>query len=217
VLYNGFLVVTYIAHFSAEMATEAHSYFRYNTHLSLILVLSLSLAICEFMAPVWANARGRNGIAVFVIILALAAPVAFAERLRFDIEMPQPLVWDMAAELKPHLKDHDRLALLLPGDDGEVGELLSGYLASAPPRRRGLDVTRYKTVDAATLDAAAQKGDALALVSCTPDGFLGLPPREAALLTHDAGGWHAVANWPYAAAMPLSHWQRNRHWPALCR
>ena len=36
-LYNGFLVVTYIAHFSAEMATEAHSYFRYNTHLSLIL------------------------------------------------------------------------------------------------------------------------------------------------------------------------------------
>jgi len=42
VLYNGFLIVTYIAHFSAEMAAEAHSYFRYNTHLSLVLMLSLA-------------------------------------------------------------------------------------------------------------------------------------------------------------------------------
>ena len=218
VLYNGFLVVTYLAHFSAEMATEAHSYFRYNTHLSLILVLSLALAVCElFMSPVGANPRRRRGIAAFVIVLALAAPVAFAERLRFDIEMPQPLVWDIAAKLKPYLKDHDRLALLLPGDDGETGELLSGYLASAPPRRRGLDITRFKTADATTLDAAAQKGDALALVSCTPDGFLGLPAREAALLKHDADGWHPIASWPYAQAVALSHWQRNRHWPALCR
>jgi hypothetical protein len=217
VLYNGFLIVTYVAHFSAEMATEAHSYFRYNTHLSLILVLSLALTVCELTPSEWAEPRRRRGLAAFAIVLALAAPAAFAERLRFDIEMPQPLVWIMAAELKPYLKDHDRLALLLPGDDGEIGDLLSGYLASAPPRRRGLDTTRYQTVDMATLDAAANKGDALALITCTPDGFLGLPPREAALLRHDVEGWHAVASWPYAVAVALSHWQRNRHWPALCR
>jgi hypothetical protein len=217
ILYNGFLVVTYVAHFSTEMAAEAHSYFRYNTHLSLILVLSLALAACEFAAPVWGDPRRRRGVAAFVIVLALAAPVAFAERLRFDIEMPQPLVWDLAAELKLYLQDHDRLALLLPGDDGEIGELLGGYLASAPPRRRGLDITRYKTADAATLEAAAQKGDALAVITCTPEGFPGLPPREAALLKHDSDGWHAVASWPYAPAVALSHWQRNRHWPALCR
>jgi hypothetical protein len=217
ILYTGFLIVTYVAHFSAEMAAEAHSYFRYNTHLSLILVLSLALAACELLPPVWADSRRRRGLAVVVIVLALAAPVAFAERLRFDIEMPQPLVWDMAVELKPYLQDHDRLALLLPGDDGEIGDLLSGYLASAPPRRRGLDITRYETVDTATLDAATKNGDALAVITCTPDDFLGLPAREAALLRHDADEWHAVASWPYAAAVALSHWQRNRHWPALCR
>ena len=45
----------------------------------------------------------------FVIALGLLVPVALAERLRFDIEMPQPLVWDISSELKPYLKDGDKL------------------------------------------------------------------------------------------------------------
>ena len=216
-LYNGFLVVTYIAHFSAEMASEAHSYFRYNTHLSLILVLALALAACELAAPLWARHGARGGVAALVVGVALLAPVAFAERLRFDIEMPQPLVWDLAAELKPYLHDGDRLALLLPGDDGEVGDLLGSYLASAPPRRRGLDLKRYTTADAATLDQAAAAGYDLAVISCTPQGLDDLPPGEAALLKHDASGWHRLGAWPYAAGIALSRWQRERHWPALCR
>src|SRR4029077_1388978 len=44
VLYNGFLLLTYLALFPAEMSIEAHSFFRYNTHLSLVLSLSLALA-----------------------------------------------------------------------------------------------------------------------------------------------------------------------------
>ncbi|HTZ38265.1 MAG TPA: hypothetical protein VMB84_19735 [Stellaceae bacterium] len=218
VLYNGFLVATYIAHFSAEMAVEAHSYFRYNTHLSLILVLSLALAACDLARPLWARQGGRRGIAAAAVLLALAAPVAFAERLRFDIEMPQPLVWDLAAALKPHLADGDRLALLLPGDNGEVGDLLASYLASAPPRRRGLDITRFGSADSAALDSAAAAGDALAVVSCTPAGLLGLPAGQAALLRREPdSGWQVAAAWPYRTDLKLSRWQRNRHWPALCR
>lgn len=217
VLYNGFLIVTYIAHFSAEMAAEAHSYFRYNTHLSLLLVASLALAACELWPVRWAGPRRGRAVAAVVVALALLAPVAFAERLRFDLAMPQPLVRDLAAELKPHLRDGDRLALLLPGDDGEVGDLLAGDLASEPPRRRGLDLLREKTADAATLDAAAARGYDLALISCTPTGLMGSPPGEAALFRYDADGWHLAAHWPYAEGRALSRWQRNRHWPALCR
>ncbi|MBV8131385.1 MAG: hypothetical protein JO282_02575, partial [Alphaproteobacteria bacterium] len=40
-LYNGFLVLTYIGLFPGEMSIEAHSFFRYNTHLALVLVLAL--------------------------------------------------------------------------------------------------------------------------------------------------------------------------------
>jgi hypothetical protein len=213
-LYNGFLVATYVAHFSVEMASEAHSYFRYNTHLSLILVLSLSLAICEIAAPAWER---RTVAAAVAVSVALLAPLAFAERLRFDIEMPQPLVWEVANELKPFLHDRDRLALLLPGDDGEIGQLLGGYLASVPPRRRGLDLKRYATADPATLDRADAAGYDLALISCTPHGLDELPAGEAALLQHEPNGWHALAAWPYPAGIALSHWQRERRWPALCR
>jgi hypothetical protein len=217
VLYNCFLVVTYIAHFSPEMSVEAHSYFRYNTHLSLLLILALALAVREFLPDFWSSRRFACGAAVAAIAVTVIAPVAFAERLRFDIEMPQPLVWDLTAQLKPYLKDRDRLAMLLPGDDGEIGELLTGYLASAPPRRRGLELKRYPTADAATLASAASEGYDLALVSCTPGGLEGLPAGLAALLRHEPDGWHEVATWPYSAGLALSHWQRNRHWPALCR
>jgi hypothetical protein len=216
-LYNGFLVVTYVAHFSAEMATEAHSYFRYNTHLSLILALALALTVCELAMPLWTRRGVRGSVAALVVGVALLAPVAFAERLRFDIEMPQPLVWDLAAELKPFLRDGDKLAMILPGDNGQIGDLLEGYLASAPPRRRGLDLKRYNAADMAVLDQAAAAGYDLAVISCTPQGFLDLPAGGAALLRHDANGWHSLGAWPYSAGIALSRWQRERHWPALCR
>jgi hypothetical protein len=217
VLYNGFVLLTYVVHFSTEMAAEAHSYFRYNTHLSLILMLSLALTVRELAATEWVSAPLCRVMQVGVVVLALLAPVAFAERLRFDIEMPQPLVWNLAAELKPHLKDHDKLALLLPGDDGQIGDLLQSYLASAPPRLRGLDIEQRRSANEATLDAVATAGYDLAVISCTPDGLFALPASEAALVRHDAEGWHAVASWPYAAGIALSRWQHFRHWPALCR
>jgi hypothetical protein len=215
--YNCFLIVTYIAHFSTEMAAEAHSYFRYNTHLSLILMLSLALAVRELVPSHGTSSRLCRIAMASAIVLALVSPVALAERLRFDIEMPQPLVWNLAGELKPHLKDGDRLAMLLPGDNGEIGQLLSDYLATAPPRRRGLDIVRRTTADTATLDAVAGAGYDLAVISCTPEGFIGLSPGVAALVKHGADGWHTVATWPYSEGIALSRWQRNRHWPALCR
>jgi hypothetical protein len=210
ILYNGFLLATYIAHFSPVMSADAHSYFRYNTHLSLMLVLTLALvvrALCPALQP--GRAIGRR-TAVAVVILALLAPVAFAERLRFDIEMPQPLVWDLAGELKPYVHDGDRLAVLLPGDSGRIGELLSDYLASVPPRRRGLTILRRPTADAAALADAVSAGYDLALISCTPEG-------KAALMKHDADGWRELASWGYQDGIPLSPWQHSRHWPALCR
>ena len=216
-LYNGFLIVTYVAHFSAEMATEAHSYFRYNTHLSLVLMVSLAATVRELLAGSQVKARLCRYGGAAALVIALLAPVAFAERLRFDIEMPQPLVWDLARELKPFLHDGDRLALLLPGDDGEVGDLLGSYLASVPPRRRGLDLKRYATADQATLDWAVADGYDLAVISCVPQELDGLPAGQAALLKHDTGGWHTLGAWPYPAGIALSRWQRERHWPALCR
>jgi hypothetical protein len=217
VFYTGFLVVTYIAHFSPLMSEEAHSYFRYNTHLSLIMMLALALAVRELSPGFWARPRVRRYGGALIVALGLLVPVALAERLRFDIAMPQPLVWDMVKELDPYLKDGDKLALLMPGENGEVGMLLDAYLASEPPRRRGLVIAHYNTADAATLDRAAAEGYQLAAITCAPATLDGVPQGNVALLKHGATGWSVVATWPQSAGIPLSRWQRNRHWPAFCR
>src|SRR6516164_2213545 len=72
-LYNGFLLLTYIGLFSGEMSIEAHSFFRYNTHLSLVLVLALALAARDFGVGRWlAGGRVRlvGGLALATAVLA---------------------------------------------------------------------------------------------------------------------------------------------------
>jgi hypothetical protein len=216
VLYNGFLLATYIAHFSAQMSAEAHSYFRYSTHLSLLLVAALALLARELGRPLWNRPRCRRVAAAAAVAIALLTPLAFAQRLRFDLAMPQPLVWDLAAALKAEVKDGERLALLLPGDDGQIGDLLAAYLTEVPPRRRGLDTVQRRTADAATLQEVAELGYGLAVITCTGADLLGLPAGMAALLRHDPAGWQQVAAWSYAKGPAIGRYQRARSWPAIC-
>jgi hypothetical protein len=216
-LYNIFIFMTYIAVFPTEMSSAAHSFFRYNTQLSLVLVLSLALTVRDLgtAARVWE--RPLRTASAAVLGLALVAPIAFAKRLRFDLDMPQPLVWDLAKKLSPYLSDGGRLALLLPGDNDSVATMISGLLADTPPRRHMLDLLRRNTADAATLDEAARLGYPLALISCTPDGLGDLPANQAVLLRHDPYGWHLIAAWPYPTHAAQRRWQHILSWPPLCR
>jgi hypothetical protein len=216
-LYNIFVFTTYIAVFPTEMSGAAHSYFRYNTQLSLALVLSLALTARDLGAAARIWERPLRVANAAVLGLALLAPIAFAKRLRFDLDMPQPLVWDLAKKVSPYLSDGGRLALLLPGDNGSVATMISGVLADTPPRRRLLDLLRRNTADAATLDEAARLGYPLALISCTPDGLGGLPADQAVLLRRDPYGWRLIAVWPYPPHAAEQRWQRILSWPPLCR
>jgi hypothetical protein len=217
VLYNAFLLLTYIAAFPTEMSEAAHSFFRYNTHLALVLMLALTLAARD-MLPLSCLQRARSALlAAALVALALLAPLAFVKRLRFDLDMPQPLVWTVAKDLVPYLRDGDRLALLLPGDNGSVATMLAGVLGYTPPRRRGLVLLRRSSADPATLDEAARLDFPLALISCAPPRLKGAPAGEAALLRHDRGGWRLVAAWPFPAADPRQRWQHILSWAPLCR
>src|SRR5207253_10475514 len=209
VLYNLYLMAAYIAHFPGEMSSAAHSYFRYNTHLALVLVLSLALVLRDVAIAGGLIRHWQGPAGAAVIAFALLVPIGFAYRLRFDLVMPQPLVWDLAEKLKPYLKDGDRLALLLPGDNGSLADMLSGVLTDVPPRRR-VTLLRRQTGDAAALADAADEGYPLALISCTSAG-------SAVLFEHGADGWHWLAAWPYPAEARRQRWQRILAWPPLCR
>jgi len=217
ILYNLFILMTYIAVFPTAMSSEAHSYFRYNTHISLVLVLSLALAARDLGALAWLRPERYRLASTVVMVVVILAPVAFVKRLRFDLDMPQPLVWELAKKLSDHLQDGDRLALLLPGDNGSVATMLTGVLADTAPRRRMLDLLRRYTADQATLDEVARLGYRLALISCTPKGWTDLPPSEAVLLQYDSVGWHLLAAWPYPADAAQMRWQHILSWGPLCR
>ncbi|MGB8840100.1 MAG: hypothetical protein WCC64_03420, partial [Aliidongia sp.] len=211
--YNGFLVLTYIGHFPGVMSLEAHSYFRYNTHLALLTLLGLVLAIGEAV-PLSAMPAHQRRLAGGVAIAAvLAAPIGFAQRLRFDREPPQPLIWTLARQLAPHLAPDDRLALLMPGDNTSTGVMLSGALRFAEPRRQDLDLREFATGDPAAAQAAGYR---LAFLSCTDGNGLGLPPHGAALLTLSDDGWRAVEFWPYPERPDKSRWNQNLSGAPLC-
>jgi len=216
-LYNLFLLVTYIGLFPGEMSIAAHSFFRYSTHLALLLSLSLALAARDFGAGRWLRGRRAAGFGGLAVVAAATAPVLYAYRLRFDLDMPQPLVRSLAGNVKPFVVDGDRLALLLPGDNDSVATMIAGLLADTRPRRRGLDLLRRNTADPATLDEAARLGYRLALISCVPEGWEDLPANQAVLLRHDAKGWHPLAAWPYPAHAAERRWQQILSWGPLCR
>jgi hypothetical protein len=210
VLYNFYVMAAYIAHFSPEMSAEAHSYFRYNTHLALVLVLALALAVRDLAADTGLAGRYRRPAGAALIGVALLVPIVFIARLRFDLVMPQPLVWQLANEVRPYVNERGRLALLLPGDNGSVDAMLSGVLMDARPRRRALDLLYRPSADDAALAEAERLGYSFALVSCTAQG-------DVALLERDHEGWHRLAAWSYPAAAREQRWQRILAWEPLCR
>jgi hypothetical protein len=197
VLFNGFLLFTYLAHFPAEWALGAHSYFRYNTQVSLLVMLGLVVAVRPWFAQ-WLAAHqqvARKG-AIAVVAMALLLPVAGAPLLRFDRDAPQPELRQLGNAAAIYLQPGDKLALLLPHDtDDSVGSYLRGVLLFTDPRRLGLDFRVDTEVTPATLGTVAAAGYRLALVTCAPPGFADAPPGDAALLRDTPNGWHTVRSW----------------------
>ena len=164
------------------------------------------------------------------VVLILVLPVALVRSLRFDLEPPQPTLWQLgrqaARDILPDDRARDggaplaqspkgrapssRLALLVPGDtDDAVGSMLRGVLLFTPPRRPALDIRTETNADAPTLDAMAAAGYRLALVTCTPGGLDGIPPQVAAMLRFADGGWRVLDAWPYP------DWPKHVHFAAL--
>lgn len=210
-LYNVFLVFTYIAHFAEE-----HSYFRYSTHLSLLMMLALTATLRPAVAR-WiarADAARRRLFATAAIALVLVLPVAFVGFLRFDLAPPLPEFSALGHRIARFVKPGGRLALLLPGDNGSVASMLRGVILFTPPRRPDLTFRVEDKADAATLDAVGKAGYTLAFLSCTPPGLDGTPAKVAALMTQGRDGWHPLAVWHYPPDLAQRHFTSLARGPA---
>jgi len=212
-VYNGFLVLVYVIHMGPVAGEAAHSYFRYMTHVSLLAVLALTVTAREWALasrPAIEAAGGGRWVAAALVVLALLAPVGFAKRLRFDLQMPQPLIRGLALEIAGAVADGERLALLMPGDNGSDSLMLRAALELTPPRRRGLDIYDVSSV-AGGLEAAAKRGYVKAVVSCAASA------HEAQLLAYDGAGWRIEKSWPYPAVATRERWTTVLAAAPLCR
>ncbi len=202
--FNAFLLFTYVAHFPAVWAVNAHSYFRYMSQLSLVVMLGLATwlrpAAASWLAR-WPEPWRRRA-ATGAVALAVLLPVAGARLLRFDLDAPQPLLWNLAHRTAALVPDGTHLALVLPGDgDDAAGSLLRGVLLFTPPRRPHLDFRTELAATPAALEDARAAGFNRALVTCAPGGLAGLPAGRSGLLAYEDGAWHPVASWPLPAGL----------------
>jgi hypothetical protein len=207
VFFNLFLVSTFLLHFGRE-----HSYFRYNTQLSLAALLALILTIRD-LASGWRAPSPllRRVLAGAAIVLMLGAPLAAQILLRFDRDQPQPQLRFLARNLAAEITPDARIALVLPRDNSTSGMALESLLRHTHPRRPDITAAHVQQPSERTLPLMAEKGFTLALVSCTdsagPMG-LGLPlePHSALLLRLEDGSWKPAKTWTYPATAKRGKW-----------
>jgi hypothetical protein len=211
IVYNLALLGAYVAHFEGQMGIEAHSYFRYNTHLGLLLMGTFVLYARDWH---WSRfgGRWRHAVPAVVILLALLVPLPFLRMLRFDLEVPNLRAYQLAHEAATRISDRDHLLLILPGDNGTLPPTIEGVLRELPPRRPNVDL------DVATdLAAGLAINDApRALISCTPSGFALTPEGHGALLARVGAQWQLEASWAYPPPPARARWSQVLAPAPLC-
>ena len=211
VIYNAALLGSYVAHFEGQMGIGAHSYFRYNTHLGILLMAALVMTTRDWR---WSHVGGRWRAAMpaIVVLVMLLVPLPFLGFLRFDLEVPNLRAYQLAGEAAARIGDDERLLLILPRDNGSVPPTVEGVLRFLPPRRPNIDPTVATDLAA----GLATPGYTLALLSCAPSGFDLVPAGDGALLRRQGDTWQAEATWHYAPPPAHAHWSQVLAPAALC-
>jgi hypothetical protein len=211
IVYNLALLGAYVAHFEGEMGIEAHSYFRYNTHLGLLLMGTLVLYARDWRWQEFGG-RWRRAVPALVVLLALLVPLPFLRMLRFDLEAPNLRAYQLAHEAATRIADDDHLLLILPGDNGTLPPTIEGVLRDLPPRRP--NVVLGVATDAAT--GFANKVYSRALLSCAPSDGDAAPAGEGELLRRNGDDWQIEARWAYDPPPPHARWSQVLAPAPLC-
>ena len=196
--YNAFLLLTYVGHFSSTNALNVVSFWRYNTHVGMLgVIFIVTSAVCF-----WVHRKGEIRVAPKVrtsaIILTLILPIAFAPKLRFDLEPPKPHFTAVAKSLKGSIPDAAQVFIIDPTGTGEAGVITryhmnkygAGWLAS------------FHNTTARSIERFVTKvtySDFILLHSVTQDVKTALKleadPRQSHLLKRHGETWKIVRSW----------------------
>jgi hypothetical protein len=193
-LYNGFLVFIYVAHFDGVMSANAQSYYRFSTQLALLLMLGLVAWLRTALAPWLGTGRWRRALPALGVIAALVLPLGFFERVRFDLRRARYEPWRVAAWAAAQLAPGERLAVVATGATRDTALALGAYVNLLAPRTA---VVALRDDGAAIVPSLRAGGFDRLLVTCA--GALGpaLPRDAAGLFAWDGTGWTLRASRPH--------------------
>ncbi|MAI10790.1 MAG: hypothetical protein CBD27_11905 [Rhodospirillaceae bacterium TMED167] len=203
--YNAFLLLIYVGHFDLARALNVVSFWRYNTHVGMLGVIFIVTAAVFF----WVHKKGEIRVApkfrLGAIILALILPLAFAPKLRFDLEPPKPHFTAVAKSLKGSIPEAARMFIIDPTGTGEAGVITryhlnkfgAGWLA-ALHNTTVKNIKRYVT--------GVTESDFILLHSVTQNVRTALDlqpdPRQSHLLKRDGKKWKIIRSWDKPANHP---------------
>jgi hypothetical protein len=189
--YTAFLVLVYIALFIGKEGVDVQSYWRFNTQLGPLALL----AAVTVVAPHWKRRVGGLPApgAAGLVLICLGAPFAFLPTLRVDLHSGQPRIWAIGRDLGQIVPAHARLDVVMPGDNGDLSELMEGVLTQVHPRRTDIVVTRQNTVHRLPREALIW----LSCASSQTNNLLRVDARRgsALLLKFGSSGWQAIHAW----------------------
>jgi hypothetical protein len=202
--YNAFLFFIFVAQFGEFDALRVASYWRYNMHLGLV-----SVAFGAYgLALLWKRTLGgrpiQRAVTWLPVILVLVAPLAFAQKARFDLEGRKPHYQMVGRQLAEVLPPRSQLFILDLLGTGESGVMTKYHLGPRRDELRGY-LAAFHDGRAEALHRALAALDELThlLVHSQTAAVrevldIDLPAGASHLLEKAAdGGWRIVHSWPY--------------------
>lgn len=194
--YNAFLFFAYVAIFGGYEGVRTASYWRFNLHLGMLAVIVIAVG----GAALWQRwSAGLRRLPWLPIVLVLALPVAFAPKLRFDLQPVKLYATEVGHDLARTLPRGSRLAVVDPLGTGFYAKYMR-YLVYGVARLSG-DVNLFGTPDKAAITRAVSGADYVWVHTRNQaaDAFFGLalPARASSLLARRGAGWTLVKSWPY--------------------
>ncbi len=199
--FNVFLLFAYVASFGQSDALRTASYWRYNTHMGLIGLVFLSMAV----AILWHRLNPAPVFGLWLkrlsIVLILVLPIVLVQKIRFDLEPPKPHFRAVAAALADAIPGGARYFVLDPRGTGE-SHVITNF--SLWPARRSvgyLAAVHRISEDALTRSLSRPRITHIVLHSVTDEVRrffdLELAGDRSYLLARRGTDWRIDAEWPY--------------------
>ena len=126
--YTAFLFLTYVAAFPPTSAATAVSFWRYSTHNGMVATAFISIGGLYFL-------KNRNILDDFsdlvkalAIVIVVLLPLAFAHKIRFDLEPPKPHFISTAKDMRALIPKKGLVFVLDPMGTGESNKITYYYL-----------------------------------------------------------------------------------------